>query len=116
MDNEKLTRWCNTLPELERIGLKGIIVWLKGAWILKDEVDNDEFESIIHKMEDDLIRKGIIPRNVEYKDCMTNYLNEGEEDVIEIKHFLWGVLYEDRMEIEYDEKIRSANRIKKTGY
>ena len=67
---------------------------------------NNVAEIEILKVEDDLIEKGIILRKVEYEDNMGGYIYEGGEIVKDIKFYLWNVLYEDRREREYEERLQ----------
>ena len=64
----------------------------------------DEIE--ILKVEDDLIDRGIIPRRVEYEDSINEYIYEGDEIIRDIKFYLWNVLYEERREREYEERLQ----------
>ena len=63
-------------------------------------------ESEILKVEDDLIKRGIISRRIEYEDKMNGYIYEGDEIIKDIKFYLWNALYEERSIRKYEEMLQ----------
>ena len=97
-------RWYEILLELSEnySNLSSVVTMLKLAWLIDIPV------SEILKVEDELIKRSIIPRRVEYDDDRTGYIEEGDNVIRDIKNMLWNVLYRDRREREHKERCKKV--------